>query len=113
MAKVKKLTKPKKHTETFWDYHEVAHYLEQLHGKKFRDYAGRFSSPTNTDAIPYQDFWLWICDNNQVTNGCFIRLPEWDYFMNNEDTEPWKKEIMQYFKDFLGADYDERLWVEW
>ena len=110
----KKLTKPKKKKKEAWVYHEVEKYLEQLHGKHFRDYAGRFhNNPTNDDSIPYQDFWHWICDLNDIHNGCYIHLPEWEYFMNNEETEPWKKEIMQYFKDFLGPDYDERMWVEW
>jgi len=113
MAKEKKLKPPKRHSKKYWTYHEVEHYLEQLHGKKFRDYAGRWAAEPHDDSIPYQDFWHWVCDTNEVHNGCFIHLPEWEYFMNNEDTEPWKKEIMQFFKDFLGDDYDERMWCEW
>jgi hypothetical protein len=44
-----------------------------------------------------------------------MHLPDWEYYMVTDaaNTEPWKKEIMQYFKDFLGNDYHERLWVEW
>lgn len=115
MTKAKKLNKPvKKQSKPFWDYYEVAHYLEELHGKNFRDYANKFGKARSDDeVIPYQDFWHWIMDQNEVSNGSWIHLPEWEYFMNNKDTEPWKKEIMQYFKEFLGDDYDERLWVEW
>lgn len=115
MAKSKKATKvPTKRTTKSWHYNEVAAHLERLHGKKFRDYSGKFAegAPDDND-IPYQDFWHWIMDLNEVTNGCYIHLPEWDYYFNNESVEPWKKEIMQYFKDFLGDDYNERLWVEW
>lgn len=114
MAKAKKMSIPKKRTQKYWVYNEVRDHLQQLHGKNFRDYAGKHTPENaNDDSIPYQDFWHWLCDQNEVHNGCFIHLPEWEYFMNNEDTEPWKKEIMQYFKDFLKEDYDERLWVEW
>jgi hypothetical protein len=112
-TKTNKLKAPtKKKAKPFWNYHEVEHYLEELHGKKFRDYAGKFNKDA-ADSTPYQDFWHWVIDQNEVSNGCWIHLPEWEYFMQNEETEPWKKEIMQYFKDFLGNDYDERLWVEW
>ena len=114
MEKTKKITKPKKHTKKCWTYNEVAAYLEQLHGKKFRDYAGKYAEDApKDDSIPYQDFWQRICELNEIHNGCFIHLPEWEYFMKSEVTEPWMKEIMQYFKDFLGEDYDERMWCEW
>jgi hypothetical protein len=111
MAKTK-LKKPTKKTTKYYDYHEVTKYLEKLHGKDFRDYAGKFTKDGNDDA-PYQDFWHWICDHNEVSNGCYIFLPDWDYHMNSKDTEPWKKEIMQYYYDFLGQDYFERMWVDW
>lgn len=116
MAKTKKLVKPvKKVAEPYWDYNEVAHYLEQLHGKNFRDYAGRFESKKHDDSIPYQDFWHWICDqNDSFSNGSWIHLPDWSYYTDEEAaTEPWKKEIMQYFYDFLGEDYHGKLWVQW
>lgn len=113
MAKTKKLKKPvKKQNEPYWDFNEVMHYLEQLHGKNFRDYAGKFGSPGDYDA-PYQDFWHWVVDQNEITNGCWMNLPDWEYYAKDPHTESWKKEIMQYFYDFLGDDYHERLWVEW
>lgn len=113
-AKAKKLQKPTKKTgEPYWDFYEVMHYLEELHGKDFRDYAGRHSGKKFDDKVPYQDFWHFVIDQNEVSNGCWIHLPDWDYYMNNEETESWRKEIMQYFKDFLGDDYDERMWCEW
>lgn len=114
MAKAKKLKVPKRHMKRHWNYNEVQKYLEKLHGKNFRDYAGRYGvNAPEDDTVPYQDFWHWVCDLNEVHNGCYIRLPEWDYYYNNQDTEPWKKEIMKFFKDFLGDDYHERMWVEW
>jgi len=106
-------TPPMKHVIEYWDYNEVADYLEKLHGKDFRDYAGRHKQPFDP-SIPYQDFWHWICDcNDQISNGGFLHLPEWDYYMNSDSTELWKKEILQYFYDFLGKDYHEKLRVSW
>lgn len=109
-----KLQKPKQHTKTYWDYHEVEHYLEQLHGKDFRDYYGKYKSGKSgyNKSIEYCDWWHWICDLNEVRNGSFITLPDISY-LEDPEVPSWKKEIMQYFIDFLGDDYEERLWVEW
>jgi hypothetical protein len=110
------LKKPvKKQSDPYWDFHEVMHYLEKLHGRNFRDYAGKFGADAGEEERPYQDFWHWIIDQNEISNGCWMHLPDWEYYMVTDaaNTEPWKKEIMQYFKDFLGNDYHERLWVEW
>lgn len=110
----KKIVSPKKHKESYWDFYEVMHYLEKLHKKDFQDYAGKWGRKDDeNDLIPYQNFWHWILDLNDVHNGVFIHLPEWSYYMNNKDTEAWKKEIMQHFYDFLGSEYHERLWCAW
>ena len=107
-----KLPKPKKHTITYYDYHEVASYLEKLHKKTFRDYANKFGKKGNENA-EYQDFWHWIVEcNDPISNDSFIYLPDTSY-IDEPDTEPWKKEILQYFLDFLGEDYHEKLWVSW
>lgn len=168
--KASKLKKPtKKMDEPYWDYHEVSDYLEKLHKKNFRDYAGKFTAegkierdaqikawvvangysgwehamdvpdpakprddwPADSEEMkkrveinlkmwpdlkkterPYQDFWHFIVENNEVTNGCWIYLPEQEV-MDDPDVEPWQKEILQYFMDFLGDDYNERMWAEW
>jgi len=113
VAKVK-LVAPKKHKKEYWDFYEVMHYLEKLHKKDFRDYAGKFKNKSDhNEEIPYQDFWHWMLDCNEVSNGCFIHLPDWSYHMINDATEPWKKEIMQHFYDFLGEDYYEQMWCAW
>lgn len=111
--KVKTMKKPtKKQAKPYWDFYEVMGYLEQLHGKNFRDYAGKHGS--NKDNVPYLDFWHWVCDQNEVHNGSWIHLPDWHYYMDPDThTDEWKKEIMQYFYDFLGDDYHERLWAAW
>lgn len=108
-VKAEKLQPPKKQTKQFYDFIEVERYLEKLHKKNFRDYAGKFGD----ESVPYQDFWHWICDCNEVSNGGFIHLPDFDYHMNNPSTEAWKKEILQYFHDFLGDDYNEEMRVSW
>ena len=107
-----KQVKPKKHKIEYWDYNEVASYLEKIHKKDFRDYAGKHSGKKMSN-VPYQDFWHMICDSNEVTNGGFIHLPDFDYYMNNATTESWQKEIMQFFYDFLGDDYHEKMLASW
>jgi hypothetical protein len=108
-ARLPQLVKPKKHTQTFWDYNEVAEYLEKLHGKDFRDCANKSRNPT----AEYQDFWHWIVEiNDGLSNGSFIHLPDLSE-LDDPDTADWQKEIMQHFMDFLGDDYDEKLWVSW
>lgn len=154
------VAKPNKKVISHWDYNEVADYLEQLHNKNFRDYAGKFSQeaaseresrvqawlstnnyadkayvldaqsngkdwPADSEEMklrveinskmpdyyndrPYLDFWHHMTDMNDVSNGCYIYLPE-----VNEDTPEWIKEICGYFKDFLGDDYEEKIWVSW
>lgn len=108
------LAVPQKHKIEYYDYHEVAKYLEDLHKKDFRDYAGkrRPCLPSNPN-LPYQDFWHIISDCNEVVNGGFIHLPDWDYYMNSARTESWQKEIMQFFHDFLGDDYREKMLASW
>lgn len=109
-AKLPQLVKPKQHTQTFWDYLEVAEYLEKLHKKDFRDYADKHGKNPNGE---YQDFWHWLVDvNGSFSNGCFIHLPD-ESWLDAPEVEPWKKEIMKYFMDFLGDDYEEKLWVSW
>lgn len=123
MTKKKKLTDqvftakvivpPKKYTKTYYDYNEVASYLEKFHGKTFRDYANKYGKQGNENA-PYQDFWHWICDcsGGTVNNGSFIYLPDISY-VDDPETEDWKKEILQYFHDFLGDAYHEEMYVSW
>jgi hypothetical protein len=104
--------KPQKHrSEPYYDFLEVMHYLEQLHGKNFRDYAGKFSSKPYDDSIPYLDFWHWLIDLGDISNGCWMYMPEG--YEDDPDTEDWKKEILKYFRDFLGKDYDKKMWLEW
>ncbi len=107
------LVPPKKHKVEFYDYHEVAEYLEKLHKKDFRDYASKRKDGLLPN--PNQDFWHMVIDSNrdEVMNGSYINLPDWEYYMNNTTTELWQKEIMQYFHDFLGDDYNNKMWVSW
>lgn len=107
-----KLTKPKKKSgKSYWDFHEVTNYLEQLHGKDFRDYAGKWCAKGNEEK-PYLDFWHWIIDGGDIHNGCFFYMPDREC-LNDPEVEDWKKEIVKYYVDFLGDDYDEEMWVDW
>lgn len=102
-----KLKKPQKVTKTYYDYHEVAGYLEKKHKKDFRDYGNKYGKNGDENA-PYLNFWHFICENNEVHNGGFIFLPE------RSDHHPkWIDEILGYFEDFLGDDYNEQMRVSW
>jgi len=61
---------------------------------------------------PYQNFWHWIVQLNEVFNGCFIHLPDLA-LLDDPQVEDWKKEIMQHFYKFLRGDYHERMWCAW
>jgi len=72
----------------------------------------KYRDVEKTNERPYLDFWHWMCDSNEISNGGWLYLPDWSC-MTDPDVEPWKKEILQHFRDFLGDDYDERMRVEW
>ena len=100
---------PQKHKIKFYDFFKVMHYLEEKHGKNFRDYGNRFGEG-GKDTNEYLDFWHYIIGLNEISNGGFITLPEtgpdWDH-------PDWVVEILGYFKEFLGDDYDLPMRTEW
>jgi hypothetical protein len=99
---------PQKHTESYYEFNEVMHYLEKKHRKSFRNYAGTKFTGKPDDA-PYQDFWHYMLDFSVVHNGGPVNMPELDYDFHPE----WVREILGYFKEFLGDEYDEPMRVFW
>ena len=86
---------PQKHQrKPYYHYSEVADYLEEKHKKNFKK------------------FWHYLCTELEAENGTFVYLPE-DILLQDEDLPKEIKEIAGYFKEFLGADYNEPIWVEW
>ena len=102
----KKLVPPKKYVKDFYDYNEVSNYLERLHKKNFRNYKNK-KYGTN-DKTEYCDFWHFITDCNEVTNGGFLRLPE----ISDSNTD-WQNEILGFFDEFLGDFYYDDMYVIW
>lgn len=100
--------KPKPKIRKVLDYRECTEFVEKKYNIKTGDYAGRYSEKRSIEelnAIPYQDFWHWICDACGVSNGGTITLSselEWAI------KEPWQKEILDlYVKEFGdGAEYE-------
>lgn len=104
--KKKTLVKPKRHVPApAYDFYEVFYYLEKLHKKNFRDYDGRFHG--NEDA-EYKDFWHYLLSRCDIQNNSYMIMPE---RLGNESA--WVSEILEYFEDFLGADYLRPMWVSW
>lgn len=90
----------------FLDWNECRKYLESKLGKDIRDYANKFGAKGKS-TNPYQDFWHWMCDHNDIANGCEVSIPV-DQYPNEE---PWIMEILGTIKAEFG---DEPLfWVEW
>ena len=83
------------------------HYLEKLHGKDFRNYAGKEFGKDNEET-PYLDFWHWMVDRMGIHNDGFTSLPE-----IHSDNPPWCNEILRYFEEFLGDDYYDDMYVSW
>jgi hypothetical protein len=54
-----KLKVPKKRSsKPYWDFHDVMEYLEKLHKKNFRDYAGKYSKEADIENKQALDAWL-------------------------------------------------------
>lgn len=110
----KKLKKPKKVShEPTWDYHQVIHYVEEKHGFNARDYAGKFGKKDFDANVPYLDFWHWLLDHDFVDmyNGSYQYLLVKEH-LEDEETPPWVKEILQKIYDEFQED-DMEFWVAW
>lgn len=124
MPKLKKPTpKPRK---ALYDYSEVISYIERKYKIDTRDYAGRWKETDSVkrEAIPYQDFWHWVVDHNEVHNGCDIVLDSGQLFhelslcKSDEDYKTFYKycpkfvlEIMKLIQDEFGDEVE--CWVSW
>lgn len=111
-ARNKKLVKPKKQTvtEEFWDYSEVKNYINQKYKVDIDNFAGTRYTGKDDDP-PYQCFWHWVTDSQDVHNGCYIYLNVGE-IIETEEEEEWVKKIMQMFLDEFGEE-EMRCWVSW
>lgn len=109
MTTLKKPTKKK--SKSYHDFFEVQEYLEKLHGKDFGNYSGKTYGDLDGGDAPYQNFWHWLIAHSDMHNGSWMYMPEG--FEDDPNTESWVKEILGYFKKYLGDDFHEKMWVEW
>lgn len=75
-----------------------------------RDWAGKYSE--NKPDAPYQDFWHWMCDHNEVSNPCVASIDS-DYI---DDEEPWVKEVIEHIMKEFATPEDNgflNFWVSW
>ena len=95
------MKKPTKHENRCYDYHECKEYLQAKYRYDERDYAGKYRDAGLTDDIPYQDFWHFVVETGEVTNGKVFTMSErW-----MEDATDWQKWILErYFSEFGEPD---------
>ena len=103
------MKKPTKKTRrsSYWDYFEVAEYVEHQLGYDLEDVYGKWSKQPYDDNIMYANFTHWLGDWCDIRNGCFLTMPDLDCV---EDDEEWVTPILKAFRDIVG---DDELWVEW
>jgi hypothetical protein len=100
----KGIAKPKKHvSEPYWDYHEVAHFINKKYKVDIDNFAGHKYTGKKND-MPYQNFWHWICDFNEIHNGSYFELDLVDGIADEVEDEKcgtpaWVKEILKMFLD--------------
>lgn len=94
-----------------YDYHDCAAWIEQQYHVDLRDYAGTFD---HTPDAPYQDFWRWLLDHNEIHNGCYLGI-DLDDWKNDEETPLWVQSILVLFLEaFLPNDNEDYLfWISW
>jgi len=113
MNKVVKKPVLKKHE--FYDYHECAEYIAKKLGKKnLRDCGEKHCGKKDLTA-PYQDFWHYLIETNDINNGCLIvgiGLFNGEALATEENSK-WSFciPILKAFEDEFGPN--AQYWVEW
>lgn len=108
------LIKPEKETKSYHVYTKVRDYLQQKYGYDERDYVGRYNRRTTHEydpTKPHWDFWHWVVQHHDITNGCFITFTR-DQL--HEIQVDWVKEIYsRYLDEFADEDGTLEMWVWW
>lgn len=62
--------KPIKHDRSpIYLYSECRDYLQEKYGYDESDYLGKFKGGQSNEGVEYLNFWHWVCDNFEVSNG--------------------------------------------
>lgn len=97
------MEKPTKHGKEYYDYHECRDYLQEKYRFNARDYAGKYRDIGLTDdSIPYQDFWHFVVECGEVTNGKLFVMSEMWLEWAKEDWQKWILE--RYLSEFGEPD---------
>ena len=81
------------------DFLDATEWIEKKYEVNVRDYAGRWVGEFNKNK-PYLDFWHYICDEANISNGIIQTLNFEDMRLNATD---WQIEIIDLFdKEFQG-----------
>lgn len=99
------MQKPEIRKRDYYDYSELATYLEQKHGVNLNDFAGRRKETDRDrlDKIPYQNFWHWLVDIADIRNGSMFYMPDADCYVTLPD---WVVTIIGWFNE-EWPDLDE------
>ena len=101
-----KKPEPKARKEVL-DYHECADYIAHKLGvDDLRDFSGKYMTPGISEDLPYQDFWHFLYDSQDIGNPSYIFIPR-----TNNDFEDWQIKICKAFHEEFGEDAE--YWVEW
>ena len=91
------------------NWNKACKYIEVTYDCDLRNFAGKTFGVGDTK--PYQDFWYFMCDHNEVHNGSYIYVPHPDDF---PDAKPWQKQICKWFHDeFADGNGDVYCHVSW
>jgi hypothetical protein len=113
------MEKPEKYTREYYDYGEVIDYIEDKYNIKTRGYTPQAGFTEELvkkswgTQQPYLDFWHWILDHNEISNGCMLYL-ECNWMIENETENYcpyWVKEILRLIRDEFGNEIT--CWIEW
>lgn len=83
----------------FFDEKEVSIDEWKIAKDKYDKWEEKFQSwQDENPRPPYQDFWNWICDTYDITNGCSFTFDE-----SYPPYEDWQKEIFYRYMDEFGT----------
>jgi hypothetical protein len=112
------MNKPVKRTKVYYDYDECQSYIQKKYNINIDDYAGKFTNNKhNDDSVPYQSFWNYVVDNNDLSNGSFFSMSTEELI----ELKDWQREIVTLFLNEFGEstyeddpEYKEILfYVDW
>lgn len=99
------MDKPLANTVVYYNYHECRDYLQKKYGYDERNYQRQPVTP-GSHYTTSKDFWLWLCDHEDIHNGGYVTfsqeiLAEWQA---DEAIPDWAAEIYTHYLDEFADD---------